>query len=198
MTYYLTTEELYHHGILGQKWGKKNGPPYPLDERDHSSSEKKAGWKDSLDKRERTFSDVESMNIGKRNVDTYIDKNVNFYRIQKEPNFEKFPFYATYKQKDADFYTGMFGQNLINRGRHTNPGEEIKVYKLNLQSKQKIKIPSDINAANTMSDLMKDSTFKNNLRQSFLDSDAIMNRKSQNIIFKEAVNGQKTGIKFYR
>lgn len=23
---------LYHHGILGQKWGRKNGPPYPLDE----------------------------------------------------------------------------------------------------------------------------------------------------------------------
>lgn len=25
------TNELTHHGILGQKWGKKNGPPYPLD-----------------------------------------------------------------------------------------------------------------------------------------------------------------------
>lgn len=23
--------ELMHHGIIGQKWGKKNGPPYPLD-----------------------------------------------------------------------------------------------------------------------------------------------------------------------
>lgn len=22
--------ELYHHGRLGQKWGQKNGPPYPL------------------------------------------------------------------------------------------------------------------------------------------------------------------------
>ena len=22
---------LSHHGIKGQKWGKKNGPPYPLD-----------------------------------------------------------------------------------------------------------------------------------------------------------------------
>ena len=42
--------ELYHHGILGQKWGKKNGPPYPLKSADHSASEKKAGWKKSLNK----------------------------------------------------------------------------------------------------------------------------------------------------
>lgn len=25
------TGHFEHHGILGQKWGKKNGPPYPLD-----------------------------------------------------------------------------------------------------------------------------------------------------------------------
>lgn len=48
MSYY--TSYLKHHGILGQKWGKKNGPPYPLDASDHSASEKKAGWKKSLDK----------------------------------------------------------------------------------------------------------------------------------------------------
>lgn len=41
---------LRHHGILGQRWGKKNGPPYPIGSSDHSASEKKAGWRKSLDK----------------------------------------------------------------------------------------------------------------------------------------------------
>lgn len=38
-------DELYHHGIKGQKWGKKNGPPYPLGASDHSSAERKEGHK---------------------------------------------------------------------------------------------------------------------------------------------------------
>lgn len=48
MLYVVYPDELYHHGIRGQKWHKRNGPPYPLDESDHSASEKKAGWKKSL------------------------------------------------------------------------------------------------------------------------------------------------------
>ena len=39
---------LAHHGILGQRWGKRNGPPYPLSYGSHSASEKKAGWRNSL------------------------------------------------------------------------------------------------------------------------------------------------------
>lgn len=39
---------LAHHGILGMKWGRKNGPPYPLGASDHSATEKKAGWRKSL------------------------------------------------------------------------------------------------------------------------------------------------------
>lgn len=35
-------EELAHHGIIGQKWGHRNGPPYPLDASAHSKAEKEA------------------------------------------------------------------------------------------------------------------------------------------------------------
>ena len=42
---------LEHHGILGQSWGHRNGPPYPLSSGKHSSSERKAVWRKSLKKK---------------------------------------------------------------------------------------------------------------------------------------------------
>ena len=52
MNYRVIYKEPYlsHHGILGQKWGDRNGPPYPLGSGDHSAREKKAGWIESLRK----------------------------------------------------------------------------------------------------------------------------------------------------
>lgn len=38
----MTTQILIHHGIKGQKWGVKNGPPYPLGEGNKSRAEKRA------------------------------------------------------------------------------------------------------------------------------------------------------------
>ncbi len=42
------TLTLSHHGIKGQKWGKRNGPPYPLDYNSHSVSEKRLNSKSVL------------------------------------------------------------------------------------------------------------------------------------------------------
>lgn len=38
-------EELYHHGIEGQRWGKRNGPPYPLNSSAKSFTERRAAKK---------------------------------------------------------------------------------------------------------------------------------------------------------
>lgn len=54
MVYY--TKHLAHHGILGMKWGQKNGPPYPIGASGHSASERKAGWRQSLNKQSSSSS----------------------------------------------------------------------------------------------------------------------------------------------
>lgn len=67
---YDSNNYLSHHGIQGQKWGKKNGPPYPLSAGAHSSAEKKTMYgnsdqpkKDSDNRSALGFAAVLALNI---------------------------------------------------------------------------------------------------------------------------------------
>ena len=37
------TDEIFHYGVKGQKWGVRNGPPYPLDKKESVEKTPKGG-----------------------------------------------------------------------------------------------------------------------------------------------------------
>lgn len=92
--------ELYHHGILGQKWGKKNGPPYPLGTSDHSSSEKKAGWRKSLDKQSKANYTKDS-SAESSEKKSHTDKQKKYIKIGAAVVAAALVTYGTYKLKQS-------------------------------------------------------------------------------------------------
>lgn len=95
---------LVHHGILGQKWGKKNGPPYPLDFSKLSAEERKQAKKESIDK-----GDVET-------ASAY--KNRNYYSNQElNELINRFDLNSRLQQKvsDIDKAKAEKGMKAINK-----------------------------------------------------------------------------------
>lgn len=59
----MDTNYIQHYGIEGQKWGQRNGPPYPLKPSAHSAAEKKAARATSggVSKRKVKYGGVQDM-----------------------------------------------------------------------------------------------------------------------------------------
>lgn len=93
--------ELYHHGIAGQKWGKRNGPPYPLSAGAHSASEKKAGWRKSLDKGSSGSAVRELNRLDKKKATFRYDENAASIKGSKyKTKAEKAKNKGNYKKAD--------------------------------------------------------------------------------------------------
>ena len=76
----LMNNELYHHGIDGQRWGVQHGPPYPL-----SRSEHRAVVRSQKATEKRNLSYKRSRKFAKRMNDD--DLNATIDRLQREETY---------------------------------------------------------------------------------------------------------------
>lgn len=117
-------EELYHHGIKGQKWGVRryqyaDGSVTPAGAKRYYTNRNEPAKELTLfmvGMKATELTNIAKTKItGKQYVDTYLKKGTTFQRIQSSKDFENFAFYATYKKSDSDKYIGLFGKNLTSR-----------------------------------------------------------------------------------
>lgn len=212
------SDYLIHHGIKGQKWGVRryryaDGTLTPAGKKRYIGSN---GFNRTMRmKMTEVVNNARTQITGKQYVDGYIKSGTTLSRIQTSENFEKFAFYATYKNHDTNEYMGLFGKNLISRanadakraekqanasGSEADIKEALalreratntKVYQLKIEAAKKLKIPSDENASDITATLLKESEFKKNLVASIEDSKTKMLRPTQQMLFAQAQNALK-------
>lgn len=124
---YVYEDELRHHGIDGMRWGKRNGPPYPLRPEDHSAAEKKAAQSNShysAKSNEKSGGESKAADLKKNKVET--NSKVNNQNNEKEKLAEqvkelvnerrgKSSDYLNSRRTDFDNMSNEELRNLVNR-----------------------------------------------------------------------------------
>lgn len=151
--------QLSHHGILNQKWGVRNGPPYPLSGGDYSKSEKQAIYKARKNK---------NSIYNKKHFDKVISKKDTLSTLSYDKNRTQGAdmFYAAYTKADKHQYNALFNKKIPqpiydDKGNNIGTGMFYK-YRINNAAKDDIKVASEDSGASVFLDLYsKDRDFYN-------------------------------------
>ena len=157
--YYLTDKSLKHHGILGQEWGKRNGPPYPLRGGDYSKREENKIFKERRKKHSI---------YNKKHFDKVLEKGskVNTLSYDKNRTQNVDMFYATHTKSDLNQYNALFNRKAPQEfydkdGNKIGTGMCYK-YKITNELKNDVKVASEDSGANAFKELFsKDRDFYN-------------------------------------
>lgn len=165
---------LEHHGILGQKWGEKNGPPYPLKGGSYSRSEVKKIYRARKNK---------NSIYSKKHFDKVIKKGEVLSTLSYDPNRTKNTdmFYATYKKTDKHQYNSLFNrpipQDIVDsKGNKIGTGMCLK-YRINNEARSNIKVASEDSAISIFKNLYENDrdfynfvTDENRMQKEFVNS----------------------------
>ncbi|MBR1703106.1 MAG: hypothetical protein IJ716_14360 [Lachnospiraceae bacterium] len=145
--------ELTHHGILGQKWGKRNGPPYPLGGGDYTEAEKKAIYK----KRRQPNSIYNKKHFDEVLKADKTTLSTLSYDQNRTKNTDMF--YATHKKLDKHQYNALFNRPIPQtvydeKGDAIGTGQMLK-YRIDNSVKTDIKVASEDSGAEAFRQLYK-------------------------------------------
>lgn len=162
--------ELFHHGILNQKWGVRNGPPYPLGGGAYSPAEKRA-----IRKKRKSKNSI----YNKRHFDEVLSKDktrLSTLSYDKDRTKNTDMFYATHDKLDKHQYNALFNRKVPQPiydqdGNNIGTGMFLK-YRIDNSIKSDMKVASEDSAAEVFRQLYsKDRDFYN-----FVNDDSRMQK----------------------
>lgn len=171
---HIVSNELYHHGILGQRWGKRNGPPYPLSGGDYTPREKAAIELERSKKKYSIYNKKHFDNVLSKDKTTLVTLNYNKDRTKNTDMF-----YAVYTKNDFNQYNAVFNKAIPreiydDKGNSLGTGNFLK-YRINNSLKSDMKVASEDTSAEVFMNLYKKDrdfynfvTDKNRMRDYFV------------------------------
>lgn len=147
MKYYVlpTDQDIQHHGILNQRWGVRNGPPYPLSGGQYTKSEKEAIKKKRLHP---------NSIYNKKHFDEVLKKDkttLSTLSYNRNRTNDTDMFFATYKTLDKHQYNALFNQPISesiydSNGNNIGTGKYLK-FKINNSLNKDVKMASEDSAS---------------------------------------------------